>query len=273
MLQVPVGDPSGLLAGHYPRDPLVPGVVLIDAIGSALARFIDDDDMAALVGVEGLRLQRRLVPSDRLAVEAERVAPSRWRIKVAVDSAPAARFSLMLGPRPSAPLPSLDHAAAAGTVPLSSAAILARLPHRAPMLLVDRACRHDGGIDATYAVTTAAPWFAGADPASARSASILPRAIALESFLQASGLLFAADDAPDASLIFSGASDIRFHGDARLGDTLVHRLRPDRLFDGAALLSGTIALGDRLLASIDQVLVALRAPGPVLVRGAEGVLA
>jgi len=74
--------------GHFPHHPVMPGVLIIEAMAQAAAvfSFEDDDEVNPasqkiayyLVGVDGARFRRPVVPGDQLRIEvdADRISRS-----------------------------------------------------------------------------------------------------------------------------------------------------------------------------------------------------
>src|SRR3546814_478611 len=74
--------------GHFPHHPVMPGVLIIEAMAQAAALFSFEDDSGVnssnkkmvyyLVGVDGARFRRPVVPGDqlRLEVAADRISRS-----------------------------------------------------------------------------------------------------------------------------------------------------------------------------------------------------
>jgi 3-hydroxyacyl-[acyl-carrier-protein] dehydratase len=75
-------------AGHFPHHPVMPGVLIIEAMAQAAALFSFEDDSDVnpadkkiayyLVGVDGARFRRPVVPGDQLRLEvvADRISRS-----------------------------------------------------------------------------------------------------------------------------------------------------------------------------------------------------
>src|SRR3546814_46227 len=65
--------------GHFPHHPVMPGVLIIEALAQAAALFSFEDDSGVnpadkkiayyLVGVDGARFRRPVVPGDQLRLE------------------------------------------------------------------------------------------------------------------------------------------------------------------------------------------------------------
>ena len=78
--------------GHFPHYPVMPGVLIIEAMAQAAALLSfkshgtkrDDDTVVYLVGVDGARFKRPVVPGDSLILEAEKLLEKRGLIKYAV---------------------------------------------------------------------------------------------------------------------------------------------------------------------------------------------
>ena len=78
--------------GHFPHYPVMPGVLIVEAMAQAAALLSfkslgtkrDDNTVVYLVGVDGARFKRPVVPSDTLTLEAEKLLERRGLIKYAV---------------------------------------------------------------------------------------------------------------------------------------------------------------------------------------------
>lgn len=95
--------------GHFPHFPVMPGVLIIEALAqsAALFSFIDDGNLGKidintayyLVGVDETRFRRPVVPGDqlRLEVTAERLSRSicKYKARALVDSQIVAETKLM----------------------------------------------------------------------------------------------------------------------------------------------------------------------------------
>ena len=78
--------------GHFPHYPVMPGVLIVEAMAqtAALLSFKsmgvkrDDNTVVYLVGVDGARFKRPVVPGDSLILEAEKLLDKRGLVKYAV---------------------------------------------------------------------------------------------------------------------------------------------------------------------------------------------
>ena len=143
-------------------------------------------------------------------------------------------------------------------VQLDMQAILERLPHRYPFLLVDRVleCRAGESIRALKNVTYNEPFFPGHFP----SRPVMPGVMILEALAQTAGILcfVTANVIPDhkAPLYFVGIDKARFRKPVVPGDLLMLEVVPLRKggaiwkLRGEAKVDGTVVAEAELLASI-----------------------
>ena len=93
--------------GHFPHKPVMPGVLMIEALAqtAALLSFLtlnqkpDDNAIVYFVGIDGARFKRPVEPGDQLKMEVEilRVARGIWKYKASgsVDGQIAVEAELM----------------------------------------------------------------------------------------------------------------------------------------------------------------------------------
>ncbi len=90
--------------GHYPQQPLMPGVLIIEAMAQAggvamLSAVEDKDRVPLLAGVDQVRFRRQVVPGDQLRIEVEILKMRGETAKVAgkalVDGQLAAEATLL----------------------------------------------------------------------------------------------------------------------------------------------------------------------------------
>ncbi|HUH86788.1 MAG TPA: 3-hydroxyacyl-ACP dehydratase FabZ [Pusillimonas sp.] len=100
--------------GHFPHHPVMPGVLIIEAMAQAAALFSFEGDSTVnaanskiayyLVGVDGARFRRPVVPGDQLRLEVSADRLSRTMCKytacATVDGQEVASAKLMCAIRP-----------------------------------------------------------------------------------------------------------------------------------------------------------------------------
>ncbi len=107
---VTVNEP--FFPGHYPHHPVMPGVLIIEALAQTAAILSfktlggkpDDKSVYYFVGIDGARFKRPVGPGDQLVMEVSIVANKRglWKFSAAakVDGNVAAEAELMCTVRP-----------------------------------------------------------------------------------------------------------------------------------------------------------------------------
>lgn len=93
--------------GHYPHHPVMPGVLVIEAMAQAAALLsfssgagqADDSKVYLFVGIDGARFKRPVTPGDQLIIKVEVLANKRglWKFsaKAEVDGLLAAEAEIM----------------------------------------------------------------------------------------------------------------------------------------------------------------------------------
>ena len=112
---VTINEP--FFVGHFPHVPVMPGVLIIEALAQAagilsfqtMDRVSDERSVYYFVGIDGARFKRPVTPGDqlRLDVEIVRVARSIWKFagQATVDGPVAAEAELMCTLREIEPTP------------------------------------------------------------------------------------------------------------------------------------------------------------------------
>jgi 3-hydroxyacyl-[acyl-carrier-protein] dehydratase len=140
--------------------------------------------------------------------------------------------------------------------------IKALLPHRYPMLLIDRVDRVVPGesLRATKAVTGNEPCFAHLAEG-ARHA--YPPTLLIESWCQAAGVLVVLDmPNPDVLAgrvtLFGAIKDLELAAPVWPGDVLEHRVVAQKILSDAALMEGETFVDGRCEMRVGQIVIALR---------------
>ena len=93
--------------GHFPHRPVMPGVLMLEALAQAAALLafetlgteLDDETVYYFAGIDGARFKRPVEPGDQLILEAELIRMKAGIFKFAtrakVDDAIAAEAELM----------------------------------------------------------------------------------------------------------------------------------------------------------------------------------
>jgi 3-hydroxyacyl-[acyl-carrier-protein] dehydratase len=139
------------------------------------------------------------------------------------------------------------------------------LPHRHPILLVDRVDElsyFDRAV-AIKAVTGAEPCYSELAEDAPRTAFGYPRTLMLESFCQSGAFLWLTSARETGqqifgSLIFAVAREVSFHHSAYPGDTLRNVVEIERIVADTAFFRGQIWIGDQRAAEVRSVVAAVR---------------
>lgn len=148
---------------------------------------------------------------------------------------------------------------------LEYADLLAILPHRHPILQVDRVLELEPGrrIVAIKAVTGTEPCFAGLTEGLATTAYAYPASLIVESLGQAGAVLWmlslgATGEVPDGTLVFGAARDFEFFSAAYPGDVLRHEVVVESLKTNSAVMRGETWVGERRIAAVGSMLAVAR---------------
>ncbi len=97
--------------GHFPNRPVMPGVLLIEALAQtaalltflSLGKKLDENSIVYFAGIDKARFKRPIVPGDQFRMEAELLRHARavWKYKVAgyVDDVLAVEAEVMCAVR------------------------------------------------------------------------------------------------------------------------------------------------------------------------------
>jgi 3-hydroxyacyl-[acyl-carrier-protein] dehydratase len=143
-------------------------------------------------------------------------------------------------------------------------AIMLRLPHRYPFLLVDRVLEYVPGqsIRALKNVSYNEPYFTGHFP----HRPLMPGVMIIEALAQAAGLLafLSADEIPDDNtrFYFVGIDKARFRKPVEPGDQLILRAQFERSFKGIWRLATAAEVGGEEVAHAHIMIAPDLKPGP-----------
>ncbi|HEX8741460.1 MAG TPA: 3-hydroxyacyl-ACP dehydratase FabZ [Casimicrobiaceae bacterium] len=138
------------------------------------------------------------------------------------------------------------------------------LPHRYPMLLVDRVLEWDAGrfIRAIKNVTANEPFFQGHFPGN----PVMPGVLVIESMAQAAGLLTMLSDAArqDGSqlVLFAGIDKARFKRQVIPGDTLLLEAELERSVRNVGRFRTRASVGRQLVCEATLLAAIREAPSP-----------
>ncbi|MBS0595144.1 MAG: 3-hydroxyacyl-ACP dehydratase FabZ [Proteobacteria bacterium] len=140
--------------------------------------------------------------------------------------------------------------------------ILKKLPHRYPLLLVDRVLEYDAGkrLLAIKNVTINEPFFTGHFP----QRPVMPGVLILEALAQAAALLTlesAGVELDDKTLVYFAAIDnARFKRPVEPGDQLLLDVTLLRLRQGVQRFHGQARIGSEVAAEAEMMCAIRRAP-------------
>ncbi|MGY3680957.1 3-hydroxyacyl-ACP dehydratase FabZ family protein [Streptomyces sp. TE33382] len=145
---------------------------------------------------------------------------------------------------------------------ITSAGIRALLPHRYPMLLVDRVLSaDDDGIRSVKAVTLNEPWYARLGPRPSEADFAYPDFLLVESWTQTAGLLaMRLTDGPadGRTMLFGSMRDVVLHRPVFPGDVVEHHARLQRAVNDTVIFEGSSRVGGEPVLTIGSVTVAFR---------------
>jgi 3-hydroxyacyl-[acyl-carrier-protein] dehydratase len=141
------------------------------------------------------------------------------------------------------------------------------LPHRYPMLLVDAITSMEKWerITGLKAVTGTEGCYKDIPDGSPREAYAYPLCLMMESFGQTGGVLInqkrVEENAPkDVVMLAAGCTSFKLIEEVYPGDTMEHRVILDKDMPDFAVIGGEIWVRGKMIAEIEAMIVAYRAP-------------
>ncbi|GIF02268.1 3-hydroxyacyl-[acyl-carrier-protein] dehydratase FabZ [Paractinoplanes rishiriensis] len=148
---------------------------------------------------------------------------------------------------------------------MDTAGIAAHIPHRYPMLLIDRVTAVTPGrsLVAVKAITATEPCYRRPAGAPALADFRYPPALLLESLAQAAVILATwTEPNPDVcqGRLELGASfrGVRFPARVYPGDLVEHRITLEKSLGDTSVISGVASVGGRPVLEVDQFVLAMR---------------
>lgn len=152
-------------------------------------------------------------------------------------------------------------AQAGSGITIDIAEILARIPHRFPFLLVDRAENYVAGqsIVGIKAVTFNEPFFQGHFP----DYPVMPGVLIVEALAQTGAVLMSKTlevDPRGKTILFASVDNCRFRHPVRPGDVLRLEVRVDKARGGLFKFHGRAMVGDKMAAECDYAAMLVETP-------------
>jgi 3-hydroxymyristoyl/3-hydroxydecanoyl-(acyl carrier protein) dehydratase len=262
-------DDLAVFAGHYPKAPIFPGTFLIEALFQAVAFTLGDE--LHLEQIVACRFRSPLLPGDEISAcfTTKDAGAGRTLVEVTAQGrAPAADLTMLVAPVRAADCPASAPApeVSPGVVrTLDAAFVESVLPHRPPALLVESALLLEQPgtkpeLRGHKFITPTEPCFLNS---ASPDAALYPRSLVLESFCQSCGLLRAATaQAAEPRVatkvpVVAKLANLRFLGDARVGDRLEHQVNLAARTPDGAVFSGQTVVSGRVIMQVDRVVAAM----------------
>nr|BCN28632.1 3-hydroxyacyl-ACP dehydratase [Streptomyces sp. SANK 60404] len=273
---LPLAPDELVFDGHYRGFPIFAGVFLVEtAHRAAMAHPAGGSPRLRLARLESARFLHPAYPGDSLLFTLRWTRDEQgWvcRATAATEEHQVARIRLRYEAA-DAPLPALaaadEPAGTAGLGPLGLPEVMARIPHRDQMLLIDRVDTFHPGerVTAVKAVTFGEPWYRRlADEAVDPAAFGYPIGLLMESFNQAAAVLATAERAntdvlAEEVLMLGGYTDLAFGAPVLPGDLLEHSVRLTRTVDDVQFFEGCTRVRGEVVLTVGAAVLARRPAG------------
>jgi 3-hydroxyacyl-[acyl-carrier-protein] dehydratase len=150
-------------------------------------------------------------------------------------------------------------------LPWSVARLRELLPHRYPMLLVDRVLDVEPGrrLRAVKAVTCNEPCYAGVPEGAAEAAFGYPSSLLVEAWGQAAGILAVAshpkhDSLAEQVMLAGAMTGVLFHRPVYPGDVVVHEVLLERAFNDSVIFAGHSTVDGEPVMTLSRMVMAFR---------------
>ncbi|MEC3979494.1 3-hydroxyacyl-ACP dehydratase FabZ family protein [Amycolatopsis sp. H20-H5] len=151
---------------------------------------------------------------------------------------------------------------------IGPASVRSMLPHRYPMLLVDRILEvgEPDFVRTVKAVTINEPWYSRLGPDASEADLAYPEFLLIESWTQTAGILakqIARSAADGQIMLFGSMNDVEFHRPVFPGDLVEHHARLYRALNDTMIFEGTSRVGAEPVLTVGRMTMAFR-PGELL---------
>ncbi|CAM2197984.1 3-hydroxyacyl-[acyl-carrier-protein] dehydratase [Paraburkholderia kururiensis] len=250
--------------GHYPDNPVYPGVLTADALCAAAAALASRilGTAAVPARIEKVHYLHAIVPGDVVAVSAKLVAISGNEVQLeavaAVAAIPAARALVVCsgGLLPVAPLSRQLPSGCDGLRRIEHRSLLSVLPHRYPFLMLDVVDGYVPGkrIVAHKIATSSALW------PSTTARHTYPLAFVIESLAQAAVALFLLSGVQGQfhDILMGALSEVCLLADVPLGSMLIIEVRMGRQIGSLSSFDGEVRVGARTIVTVGCVYIDIR---------------
>ncbi|MEY9994419.1 3-hydroxyacyl-[acyl-carrier-protein] dehydratase [Streptomyces sp. V4I8] len=160
---------------------------------------------------------------------------------------------------------------------ITASRIKETLPHRYPMLLVDRVTEIDPGVSLTAvkAITCNEPWYADVPDGADDADHAYPVSLLVESWCQSAGVLatwerVSAEERAGLVMLFGSISGIEVHGEALPGSLVEHRVRHVRSVGTTLIFEGESLLDGEPLLTVGSIVITMRPGGELAAPDDEG---
>lgn len=243
--------------GHYPGNPIYPGVLILDRLCTLAETLAGREfgEAALVASVKRIQYLDAVLPGDVVELSASVKQSSPGTLEIAtsarVGDKTKTRATLICNPGERRAVPAAAHAPVAGEKALSHRQLAQILPHRYPFLLLDAVEDYASGqwIRARKVINQASPLFMGQAPAS------YPQGLVIESFGQAGIALFflSRESQAPVDIVLGSITDCSVGAGIPFGSVLTVEARIERMLSNGVVFSGEARIGDQLVTRIGSL--------------------